>query len=441
MELEVNTITTSGYAFTLIMAILILSLPRRYALVPLMISGCYMTLGQILLIGPLHFSILRILIFFGWIRIFLKGEIKTIKLTAIDKVLIAWVISSFILYIILREGSSEAFIARLGFFYNTVGIYFFIRAIVRDLNDIVQVVKILSVIIIPIAVLFVVEMTTGRNLFSAFGGVPEISAIRYGRIRCQGPFRNSILGGTFGATALPLFVGLWFYNERNRRLAAFAIVAATIIVISSSSSGPLIAYIAGTFGLILWVYRAKMKYIQLGAVILLLVLHMVMKAPVWFLIDRVSGLIGGGGWHRSAIIDAAIHHFNEWWLMGTTYTAHWMATGLAIDPNNTDITNQFIAEGIRGGLISVVLFIWLITRCFKAVGLASRNEDRFSQSERIMMWSIGCALLGHVTSFFSVSYFDQIIIFWYLVIAMTATLLELNPSVSDNSEGAVTQNL
>ncbi len=46
-----------------------------------------------------------------------------------------------------------------------------------------------------------------------------------------------------------------------------------------------------------------------------------------------------------------------------------------------------------------------------------------------MIWSVGCALLGHVTSFFSVTYFDQIIIFWYMVIAMTAALVQANESM------------
>ncbi len=40
-----------------------------------------------------------------------------------------------------------------------------------------------------------------------------------------------------------------------------------------------------------------------------------------------------------------------------------------------------------------------------------------------MIWSLGCTLLSHVVSFFSVSYFDQIIIFWYMVIGMIVALM------------------
>jgi hypothetical protein len=228
---------------------------------------------------------------------------------------------------------------------------------------------------------------------------------------------------------MPLFVGLWFHSLRDRLLAASAILSATFIVITSSSSGPLLAYLMGMVGLTCWAFRSNMRAIRWGIVVLLLSLHAYMKAPVWFLIARVSNLVGGGGWHRSELIDTAIRHFNEWWLMGTTYTAHWMPYALAINPNTADITNQFISEGLSGGILSMCLFIWMIVQCFKMNGMAAHNDTQFSLPERFMIWSLGCALLGHVASFLSVTYFDQIIIFWYLVIAMIAALVERNSSV------------
>jgi hypothetical protein len=430
MEQQVSTITASSLVFTLCLGILLVFLPRRYALMPLFISGCYMTLGQVLLVGPLHFLIFRIILLFGWIRIIINKEIFSIKLNTIDKVLIVWVIVSSLVNLLLRGWSSEAIISCLGTLYNTIGTYFLIRAIVRDFDDVVHAVKMLGIVIIPLAILFTVEKSTGRNLFSFFGGVSELTAIRDGRLRCQGPFRHPILAGTFGATAMPLFVGLWFQNRRNRLLAAGAVVAATIIVFASSSSGPLLAYFVGMVALICWPFRFNMRAIRWGIVLSLLLLHAVMKAPVWFLMDRMSGMLGmGSGWYRSALIDAAIRHFNEWWLIGTTYTAHWMPFALAINPNMADITNQFISEGVNGGLISLCLFIWLIVKCFKTTGEAAHHESQLSNLDQFMVWSLGCALLGHVASLLSVTYFDQIIIFWYLILAMIATLVELSPSV------------
>jgi uncharacterized membrane protein len=100
-----------------------------------------------------------------------------------------------------------------------------------------------------------------------------------------------------------------------------------------------------------------------------------------------------------------------------------MPSGLALNPNMTDIVNHFIVQGVSGGLLCLILFVWLIVQCFKATGKAIRDEARFSSSERFMIWSLGCTILGHVASFFSVSYFDQMNIFWYLIIGIIAALV------------------
>lgn len=393
-------------------------------MIPLLMAGCYMTLGHALIVGGLHFYLIRILILFGMFRIFMRGEIFSIRLNPIDKVLLAWLMVSS-LFFVLFDGTNARITERLGSIYNTLGIYLFIRAVVWDLEDIVLIVKMFGIIIIPLAVLFVVEYVTGKNPFSILGGIPILSEVRNGRIRCQGPFLHSILAGTFGATAMPFFVGWWVYSKRNRLLATGAILASTIIVMASSSSGPLLAYFISIIGLICWAYKSHIRSIQWGIVLLLLGLAAYMDAPAWYLISRMSDLTGGGGWYRSALIDASIRHFDEWWLFGTGYTAHWMPTGLAIDPNVADMTNYYIAQGVNGGILAMILFVWLIVKCFKTTGTAVRNESRYSLVERFMIWSLGCTVLGHAVSFLSVSYFDQITIFWYLVIGMIAALLHL----------------
>jgi hypothetical protein len=96
MEQEVSTISAGSLVLILFMGFLLLILPRRYAIIPLLVSGCYMTLGQALVIGGLHFYLIRILILFGMIRIFVKKEIFSVKLNSIDKALISWLmVSSF----------------------------------------------------------------------------------------------------------------------------------------------------------------------------------------------------------------------------------------------------------------------------------------------------------------------------------------------------------
>jgi len=422
MQENIGSISSAGLLLTLCLGVLLVVLPRRYALVPLLLAGCYMTLGQSLIIGGLHFHVTRVLIAFGLVRWLVRRETGAATFKAIDGIFIAGVLTSSFLYI-LFSGEIELLNERLGGAYNAIGIYAIVRGVVRDFDDILHTVKILAILMIPLAVLFAVEYTTGMNPFSVFGGVPEYTQIREGKLRCQGPFGHPILAGTFGATAVPLFVGLWGYDKRHRWIVAGALLGATFLVVASSSSGPMLAYLGELIGLACWRIRSHMRSVRWGIAISLVVLHVIMKAPVWFLISRVSDLIGGSGWYRSALIDAFINHVDEWWLIGTSYTVHWMPTGVTVNSKMADIVNEYVQQGVKGGLLALVLLVWLITECFKTTGLAVRNTARFSEPNRFLIWSLGCGVLGHVVSFFSVAYFDQVSMFWFLDIGLIAAIV------------------
>jgi hypothetical protein len=416
----VDAITPISLAAVIFLGCLLLVLPRRYAFLPMLIGGCYMTLGQALIVGGLHFYLIRILILFGFARIVLRGEVFRVRPNRIDKLLLAWLAVSSFLYILV-DGTDISPTERLGYAYNAVGIYVLVRATVTSLDDAIFVVKACAVLVIPLALLFVAETRTGENLFARLGGVPFVSEVRDGRIRAQGAFRHPILAGTFAATAMPLFAGLW--ASGSRLLATCAIAATATIVIASASSGAFAAFIMASVGLCCWGCREHMRAMRWGILMFLVLLDVYMKAPIWFLIDRLSSLVGGEGWYRSALIDAAIRHLNEWWLVGTGRTAHWMPTGIVANANSADLVNEFVAQGVQGGLLAVALFVWLIVASFKVTGQAVRGNDQLPLRSRFAIWSIGCALLAHVTSFFSVSYFDQISIFWYMTIGMIATLM------------------
>jgi len=287
----------------------------------------------------------------------------------------------------------------------------------------------LALVMIPLALAMIIEKTTGRNLFSIFGGVPEFSMIRNVKLRCQGAFSHPILAGTFGATSIPFFAALWVKDTGQKFTAILGIVSATIITITSSSSGPVMVYATVFLGLFMWILRDKMRIVRWIALFMILALHMVMKAPVWALIGKISEVIGGGGWHRVTLIDAAISHFNEWWLLGTDYTRDWLPTGVSWSEEHTDITNYFIAIGIHGGLLSLVLFVAILVYCFKTIGIRMKEIDPAEFQLKFTLWCLGVSLFAHIAAFTSVSYFDQIIVFWYLLLAMIA-VLAINGSYS-----------
>lgn len=403
------------------MSVLLLFLPRKYAPVPILVTMCYMTLGQWVYTVGIHLNSLRILILIGAVRIVTRERSTRITFNTIDKAIVTFIAVATIAWVILYR-SSSSLITQFGYAYNDLGIYFIFRFLVQDQNDVTRVFRQLAIISVPLAVLMLVENSTGRNIFSLLGGVPEFSEIRDGRLRCQGPFRHPILAGTYGATIFPFFVALVFREGSDRALAMVGMIAATIITITSASSGPVLTYGFVVLGLLAWKLRAQMRMVRWSIVALLIMLQIIMKDPVWYLYARVSGVMGGTGWHRSELIQQFLAHANEWWLVGTTYTAHWMLQHLPANPDMVDITNQYILVGVNGGLLSMALFIRIIVKGFKKVGVFVKEDQRYPFSELILVWSLGCALLGHVVTFMSVSYFDQLNVSWFLLLAMIATI-------------------
>ena len=173
----------------------------------------------------------------------------------------------------------------------------------------------------------------------------------------------------------------------------------------------------------MWQFRDRMRTVRYGAVLSLLFLHIIMKAPVWYLIAKASEIMGGTGWHRSYLIDQAIKYLGEWWLFGTTHTAHWSPiAALPADPNNMDITNQFILEGVRGGLLRMGLFIAIIVRCFSQLGQTMHFAKMNLFEDKFLLWCLGASLFSHMITFLSVSYFDQSLHLYLLLLSIISSL-------------------
>lgn len=131
------------------------------------------------------------------------------------------------------------------------------------------------------------------------------------------------------------------------------------------------------------------------------------------MISRVGVVGGSTGWHRFILIDRAIKYFNEWMFLGCRSTEHW-GWGL------TDLTNQYILEGVRGGLITLVLFLIMIFMALRIIQRLSLSKHK----QQFLTWCLFVTIIGHCVSFFGVSYFGQIIMWWYMILAMVGVLNE-----------------
>ncbi len=411
-----TTIHPLALASLALLCLLTLTLRRKYALLPTLVLVCFIPSAQRIVVLGLDFTLLRIIAGVGLVRVLARGEYATLRWQRADTAVVAWAAASLFAYVSLR-GTTSAMIYICGVLSESLGLYFMTRCLLRTWSDLQTFALGLVAVGVIVGFAFLVEKSSSRNPFSVFGGVPAITIEREGRLRCQGAFSHSILAGCFWAGMAPYMAALWWSKSQTMRLAApLGVASAFVIIFACSSSTPAASMLAGILAGLWFCFRHYSRLLRYSVAMLLVALHLAMNAPLWHLMARIDIVGGSTGYHRYALIDAAIRRFWEWMLIGTKTTAHW-GQGLY------DVTNQYIGEGVKGGVLRLVLFVLVICMCFSRVGHMWRALYR-DREKSILSWALGVALFTHCVSFLGVTYFGQITFGWYFSLAAIVSLSE-----------------
>jgi hypothetical protein len=218
------------------------------------------------------------------------------------------------------------------------------------------------------------------------------------------------LAGAFGATLVPLLIGIW---KDSRKVAIMGLIAAVTMAATSAESTSVLTLAAGIGALCLWPLRNRMRAIRWGIVIVLVGLQMVMKAPVWALIARIDLTGSSTSFDRFILIDNCIRHFGDWWLLGVKDYNSW---GFDM----WDLCNQYVAYAETGGLATLVFFIAIIARSFGFIKKARAAVANNPQQEWFL-WCLWAALFSHVVGYFGLGYGDQMQFAWFALLAMIST--------------------
>ena len=415
-----------GLTITIILIFVILKMPRRWAVLGVVSGVIYLTQGQEVNLGGINFMAIRFIEIVGFYRVIARKEFSISKLNSVDKYFLLF--SSVYLFIFLvrsmvEPSFTESRMYQIGLFVDGTLSYFTFRGLLKDPEEFNQFLRDMVFLMMPFSMFLIVEAVTGKNFFSVMGGVPETPILRDGYYRCQGSFRHAITAGSLGATMMPLFIYLRASFEGRLR-GTVGILICMVIIIASHSSGPLMGFAAGITAWMCWRWRKKMRTVRWFIAGSLVSLHLIMKAPVWFIIARVSDVLGGDGWHRANLIDKFVNNFKDWWLMGMPLekTANWAATKMPWDA--VDVTNEYILIGLTGGLISLVLFIILLKKYYQILGNSMkkiRNVQNSKQDE-LLLWGLGSSLVGHIVNLIAVTYFDQFYVMWYMTLAIVSSI-------------------
>jgi len=388
-------------------AVALMVLPRNKLLPPFFLVAVFLPLTQGFMVLGLHITFARFLIFTAWGRFLLRREFRLKSWNSMDSALCLWCGAGAAAYVLLW-GTFDAFITIMGQVVNYGGTYFIVRTCITKTSDVTHLTKYMKFSVIALGVCMMAEWWTGRNAFAIFGGVPEFTEIRDGKLRCQGPFGHPIGAGLFGASLVPIFLSS--IVVRNRRVEGLVALAFSVLVVSlTASSGPVLALVAGVAAWCFWPLKRQMRMVSWGVVVLLLGLHLVMKAPVWALIARANVFDASSSWHRFNLFDQFIRRIDEWWLVGTRSTEHWghMAG---------DVSNNYVRIGVSGGLFTLLAFLLVLRRGFTSLGAAIRRSK--DSGEQALLWGLGGGLMAHVMGSFGLSYWDQTTVLFALLLGL-----------------------
>ena len=407
---NVTRIHPVGLGCLFLLGIATLFVDRRYALVPFIALACIIPSGQRVVIASVDWSFIRIMVLFVWIRILMRREYSGFTWVSLDyAVLVYWLLNT-IPYVI-RIGSVDAVVNRMGFGFDLIGAYFAIRCLVYNWNDLRTLGIWISAIAMPVSVLFFLEWLSGRNLFFVMGGVPPLTIMREGARRCQGAFSHPILAGSFWVVAMPIML-LSLKRGTTAIIAVGGLVASLAIIYFSRSSTSL----AGALLLIPFVllrrFDSLIRPMLIAAIPLLVIIHFARERPVWHLISRIDLSGGSTGWHRYFLMDRFIVNWSDWLVFGFNDTSVW-GQGLG------DVTNQYVLEGILGGILGLCGFVSLFVISFILISRGYRTAKAARDAEAARsIWMIGSGMALIVVIFLAVSFFGQILFLWYMMLAL-----------------------
>lgn len=410
---NVTAVHPVGVAMLLLLALVALLAPRRHLSLPVVLLLCFIPAGQRVVLLTIDFTFLRVLMLVVWFRLLARREVRPLAWNHLDRGMIGWAVALFV-FGTLQAMTLTQLINRVGIAIDSMMVYFCFRQLIRSADDLIRIATHFILSGFGVAVFFLVESKTQQNLFSVFGGVPQFTDVRDGRLRCQGAFAHAILAGCFWACLVPIFFARAWLG-RGWLLTIGGTVAALLIVVLCASSTPVMAVAFGLLGGAAYFIRPALRWLRWLIFAWMCVLHFVlMKQPVWHLLARIDLVGGSTGWHRYHLVDKFFERFPEWWMLGTPATGHW-------GPGLHDVTNQFVAEGVGGGIAQLIMFCACIWLAFVGISRTLRTQGR-PRSEHLIAWALGTAMFMHCMNFIAVSYFEQIVVEWQLTLAACASL-------------------
>ena len=410
------------------MSILTIVLRPAYALTAFLTTLLWYPSFLPVSIGTIDISASRIVVFVLLVRCLCDDKIRReFTWTRLDTL----VTLSMLFYVGVPLFSytmpiSKTFENRGGFLLDTWFAYMVTRFIVRNRSVLVSVIKSTIVVLVPLAILGVIESVTHWQPFAPlrsfspwYRGQSFVSQGRFGFARAVGPFGHAILFGCSFAMFLPL---VYYLHNEGGKWKSWAYVFSAVALmgaLSCMSSGGWVMAFTVLLCLALEKHRRWTKRLVIFLAVSCILLGIVSNRTFYHVIASWANPLGGAGWHRARLIDVAIDRFDEWWLMG--YGENDPGWGHEFGMGFTDVTNEFILAGVRYGVVGVIALCVVVGAAFHYI--QDRYKKTVNPRMKSLYWSLGSLLFAIVVTWMSVSFFGQLMPLFYCVLGTIGSVV------------------
>ncbi len=413
--------------FALVLSVLVITLRPKYAFVTYIICLLWYPSYLAVSIGTVDILVGRFVVAVLLLRCYFDDGIRR-KFTwcRLDTLVTLSMVVYVGAYLITQVNpTSQTLEGRAGFLMDTWCAYLAARFIVTDRSKLISIIKCISIALVPLAILGVIESATGWQPFAPlwrfspwFKGGRFVSEGRFGLARAVGPFSMAILFGGVFAMFLPLIYYLRHEKGDWRFLTYIISGIALLGALSSMSSGPWVMVIVVVFCLVMERHKQLVKPLFIFLVFSCISIGIASNRPFYHVIASWANPLGGAGYHRAKLIDLAIEHFDEWWMVG--YGDKDPGWGPHLGMGFTDITNEYIIKGVRYGILGVIALCVVLAKAFR--GLISTYRRMTHPAMKSLCWAFGSLLFSVAVAWMSVSFFGQLMTLVYCSIGMIGSL-------------------
>ena len=323
---------------------------------------------------------------------------------------------------------------QLTFFASFLLVFYLIVSVVRTMEHVDRIVRMLVGGGAIVAALSLVESWTGYNAFDHLDGILPLlqhveapgTSERGGKLRVMGSAQGSIALGAALAMLLPLAAYLGYRTRRWFWWASMAVLAlGALATLSRTSILMLIVIIA----VLLWLRPKQVKKFWPVVLPALIVVHVMLPGtigtirssffPKEGLLAQQSENAGQRGSGRVADLGPALDEFSQTPIFGQGYGTR--LTGR--DKQNAQILDdQWLKTLLETGLVGAVAWLWIFTRSIRRLSRAAKED----QSETGLLF---VALAASVTAFgigmvlFDAFAFIQVTFILFILLALGSVAL------------------